>query len=244
LAVFINSAALYVITRAQYLLQLSEIYPDNIPVWNRKPTVLYTDTDSILFCKDRVLPEVYKCFQISNDIGSWENNQFSDTWSVKANCNSVLILAKKSYVLLQKDDKGLKEVCIHSKGVSVKEVAKEFFDGDYIKKDLVLKLLDSGSHTLKFDGILRKQVDVDLSMKTFTNHTYTKKINVVKLGFDEMVDRVVYNYEFLPKIPSQIDYLNFVHHPCEYTDCQYCKTWYFFVAQSIEHYHFRYDRII
>jgi hypothetical protein len=244
LAVFINSAALYVITRAQYLLQLSEIYPDNIPLWKREPTVLYTDTDSILFCKSKVLPEVYETFKISNDIGYWENNRFLDTWSVKSRCNAVLILAKKSYVLLNQDKQGLKEVAIHSKGVPVREVAKEFFENGYIKRDLVMQLLESGSTSLSFGGILRKAVDTDYSMKTFVNHTYTKKINVARLGFDDQLDRAIYNYEFLPKIPSQFDYLNFVHHPCEYIDCDYCAKWYFFVSQSLEHYNFRFDRLI
>jgi hypothetical protein len=243
IAVFINSAALYIITRAQYLLQLKDIYPDNIPLHSRISSVVYTDTDSVLFSRDDVLDEIYNSFVISNDVGKWENDKFNDTWSVKYNCNAVIILAKKSYFLLNKDEKGYKDVTIHSKGFPLCEVKKMFYEDDYLKMDLFKALLESDNVEIKYNGIIKKIVPEDLSQKTFINWEYKKQLNVVKCGPNTSIYPIA-TYKFLPEIKSGKELLTFTHSPCCYLDCEACRQWYFKIRQSLENYNYKFDRLI
>ena len=244
-AVFINSAALYVITRAQYLLQLKDIYEDNRHVWERHTSVAYTDTDSVLFSLDHVLPEVYESFVMSNEIGTWRDNEFQATWSVKSNCNACAILGKKSYFLLKRDKNGLKDVATHSKGVPTCQVLKKFYDANnYMREDILKELLDTKSTPVVFNGIFKRATKDDLSYKTFENKEFKKKINVTRCGFDIKTMHAT-AYSFLPNIPSSTSqYLTFTHSPCSYFACPYCDEWYLHIAQSIDYYHYRYDRII
>jgi hypothetical protein len=241
-AVFINSAALYVITRAQYLVQLKEIYPNNKHVWDREITCVYTDTDSILFARDQVLDEVYETFTISNAIGVWKDNEFQSTWSVKDNCNACAIMGKKSYFLLKRDAKGLKDVAVHSKGVPTCHVLKKFYQNGYLKEEVLKALLDNSSESISFEGIFKRADKDDLSYKTFENKEFKKKINIAKTGFvaESMFAQA---YSFLPQV-KQSRYLTLIHSPCSYFNCPYCDEWYLHIEQSIEYYNFKYDRII
>jgi hypothetical protein len=244
-AVFINSAALYVITRAQYLLQLKDIYEDNRHVWERHTSVAYTDTDSVLFALDHVLPEVYASFIMSNEIGRWKDNEFLATWSIKSNCDACAILGKKSYFLLKRDAKGLKDVAMHSKGMPTCQVLKKFYDANlYMREDVLKELLDNRSTPVTFNGIFKRANKDDLSYKTFENKEFKKKINVTKCGFDPDLMYAT-AYSFLPSIPSTVSpYLTYTHSPCSYLNCPYCDVWYLHIAQSINYYNYNYDRLL
>jgi hypothetical protein len=239
LATLINAAGLYIITRQQYLLQLKDIYPDNIPLWDRTPAVIYTDTDSVLFDRDLCLPEVYNELVFSNEIGSWENDTFKNTWSVKAKCNAVVVLGKKSYFMLQKDELGYKDVAMHSKGVPSQHVAAKFYKDNYMLMDVVKKLLLEKQLLITFPGIIRKKVQEDLSRKLFHNWEYNKKINVTTLGMDPFIPK----FSFLPNI-YQDDFLSFTHSPCEFQNCKHCNPWYCHIKQSLNAYNWKYDRIL
>jgi hypothetical protein len=245
MATIINSGALYVITSWQYLLQLKEIYPNNIPVYKRQPIVAYTDTDSILFDADKVLPEVVESMIMSNEIGTWENDAFTVTWSEKASCNTAVIFGKKSYFLLNEDDKGFKDIVVHNKGLPTKEVVKHFYEDSYLKKDVLDEMIDKGTLQICYQHIAKERDEADLSRKTFYNEYITKRLNIAELGGSFKKNGFFYNYSFMPKVVSNDDTkVNFTHSPCHYIDCTYCSEWYFNLAQSLEAYNWKFDRIV
>ena len=245
MATFINSAGLYIITSWQYLLQLKDIYPNNIPLHERHPIVAYTDTDSILYDSDNVLPEVVDSLIMSNEIGIWENDHFKITWSQKYDCNTAVLLGKKSYLLLNEDEKGFKDVVVHNKGIPTKQVVKQFYDGAYLKKSVLDELLSTGRVSINYQHILKTRDTNDLSQKTFFNETISKKLNVAELGGSHLLHGGLYNFSFMPKIPTkESEQVYFTHSPCHFLDCEYCVEWYFNLAQSIEAYNWKFDRII
>lgn len=251
LAVFINSGALYVITRMQYLCQLKDIYPNNKPVWERHSSIAYTDTDSVLYSKQHMLPEVFESLIISKEIGTWNDDEFKTTWSIKTSaeeCDAALILGKKAYMLLKynEEKKGYTDVALHSKGIPLTITRKFFFDEkDCLRKDRLEEFLQfTKTTTFEYEGILRKSIEGDLSRKEFYSTILTKALSVCQLG-SASLDGKVNLFQFLPAIPNENEPLCvFTHHPCEYADCEYCKEWHFRAEQSLDSYTWLFDRIL
>lgn len=247
MATFINSGALYVITSWQYLLQLKEIYPNNIPIYKRQPIVAYTDTDSILYDSDAVLPEIVAAMEMSNEIGTWQGDHFQVTWSEKSKCNAAAIFGKKSYFLLNEDEKGFKDVVVHNKGIPNREVVKQFYTDSYLKKHVLDEMLEKGIVNITYQHINKERDEHDLSRKKFYNETVTKKLNVAELGGKHTKHGYFYNYSFMPRVipsPCETTIVHFTHSPCHYLDCSYCLEWYFNLAQSLEAYNWKFDRIV
>jgi hypothetical protein len=182
---------------------------------------------------------------MSNEIGVWADDEFKATWSVKSDCNACAILGKKSYFLLQRDSKGLKDVAMHSKGMPTCQVLRKFYDiNHYMKEDVLKELFDNQSTSVSYNGIFKRADKDDLSFKTFENIEFKKKINVTKCGFN--INTMQFTaYSFLPEIKSSTTpYLTYTHSPCSYFDCPYCDVWYLHLAQSLNYYNYQYDRLL
>ena len=229
----------YNLIRSVLLVELANLYNDK-PFWENAPINLYNDTDSIIVDESKLLPEVKHWIESneSKEIGCWDGkNDFNVTWGIKTKkeskkANALFVLAKKSYLVLNEDENGnFKNVMIHSKGINVVEFTKYFLKEDgFVDVEKIHSFIKEGSHLFKYDYIKKSIEKQDYIQKTFTNTTQEKLISLAELGVHK--EEFMSQNSFLPKIAVS-EYLSFTHHPCCYTECQYCNQWYFRNRQQL-----------
>jgi len=248
LAVFINSAGLYIITRMQFLLQLKDIYYGAEPFWARAPSVFYTDTDSVLFDSEKILDDVRNVIVSSKEIGTWQTDHYYDTYSTKSKCDVAIIFGKKSYILgnLSKNSPGKYALSdIHSKGVKISEMTKQLtIDEVNLNMDLLKQIFEDSGMELQYNQILKQVVRSDLSRKLFQNSILRKKVNLARVGRDFAMEKEPYKLDlsFLPCVASDSEHLIYTHSPCQYINCNYCRDFRTVHAHCIELYNWKYDR--
>lgn len=132
LASFITAEANWILFSTFYKMQLDYIYRKE-PLSSRCGSVLYMDTDSIMYDHDLVrdLP-----FELSEEIGVYNDSKcdFDVTWSEKArSLYSIIIVSKKSYYVTKKE--GSRPYITKLKGIH-SEHMKKLEDLDTIKSIL------------------------------------------------------------------------------------------------------------
>lgn len=156
LASFITAEANHIIFKAAYTVCYQYVV-DKIPIEQRCPIVLYTDTDSITIDTSLIENSKYPYhFELDKEIGRWNDtkNDYDVTWGNKFTnqINKIVVLAKKSYVLFNNKNNVL---TLHLKGIH-KEQMKIFYNLENLKK-----IIRGEPFKIEFDGLLREKIQHD-----------------------------------------------------------------------------------
>ncbi len=164
LASFITAEANWILFSTFYKMQLDYVYARR-PLSDRCGSVLYMDTDSIMYDHDLVrdLP-----FEISEEIGVYNDSKcdFDVTWSEKArSLYSIIIVSKKSYYVIKKE--GSRPYITKLKGIH-SEHMKKLEDLDTIKS-----VLSSNPATIEDIGVLeRRRVALPINLFSTNSNFY------------------------------------------------------------------------
>ncbi len=150
LSTFITGQSNWMIFQAAYYAELEMIY-ENKPISYRTNTVLYTDTDSLIINKNKM--SKFMTFDIGEEIGLWNEDRctFDVKWKYEEYGEPIIkliVLSKKTYFLLGKDDKLL---CLKAKGVHG-HIAKN------LTLDSIKAVADGKPLKLNFDGLIKKSL--------------------------------------------------------------------------------------
>lgn len=123
----ITGWATFLLNKKCYFAELSQIY-DRKTLEERVNTVVYCDTDSLIFNKGKISP--FLTFKISEEIGVWDSEMgmFDETYKEEvfgAPIKSIIILAKKAYFPLDAENNLLS---IKVKGLHKNEAKHITFD--------------------------------------------------------------------------------------------------------------------
>lgn len=150
ISTFITGQSNWMIFQAAYYAELEMIY-ENKPISYRTNIVLYTDTDSLIINKNKM--SKFLDFDIGEEIGLWNEDKcnFDVKWKYEEYGEPIIkliVLSKKTYFLLGKNDKLL---CLKAKGVHT-----------HIAKSLTLdsiKAVAAGKPLkLEFGGLVKKSL--------------------------------------------------------------------------------------
>lgn len=110
LACFITAESRHILYSVMYRMQLKHIY-EGVPLSARVGSLLYLDTDSIVYDNNLIDQDNYK-FNFGDELGYYQEEkcEYFITWKQKyAGVNGMIILARKAYVTLKISEKQGKE---------------------------------------------------------------------------------------------------------------------------------------
>lgn len=180
----------WIIYSKLYQLQLSQMYAGH-PLSYRVGGILYCDTDSVTF--DPALCDVVN-FEISEFIGGFDDEtcDFKATWKFeeqdkqgKNTIHSIMVLAKKSYILLDKDKNPIAK---HLKGIH--KAGIKHFDYPELKK-----ILDTQYGS--------KSIEIATLSKSSTSNSLSKTI------FECLVKKTLSRFNCTQPIKSTNDIVNY-----------------------------------
>lgn len=154
LATFITAEANFILFSTMYRLQLEYIYA-NKPLSERTGSILYMDTDSIIFDKELVSKNFV--FNISEELGYYEAEKcdFYITWKEKytndAGVDRIICLAKKSYAIC----KGEEIVELKLKGIH-----KKIMDSEFRNYEVLKKIASGIKKEISFNSLENARIDI------------------------------------------------------------------------------------
>lgn len=173
LATFITAEANFILFSTMYRLQLDYIYLDR-PLSDRTGSILYMDTDSIVFDKELVSNKFI--FNISEELGYYDDKKhdFYITWKEKytkgSGVDRIICLAKKSYAICENE----KIVELKLKGIHKKIMDKEFRNYS-ILKDIAYGI----SKEVVFNSLENARIDITSN----PDYISIEATNMTQFGF-------------------------------------------------------------
>lgn len=152
IATFILSYANFILYYSMYCISLDYIYNAN-PLSNRCGSLLYMDTDSIVF-DPALVNQLYYMFNISEEIGYYDDKKcnFYVTWKRKYEnkVNMFIVIAKKSYLLYWFNENGILS-CIE---IKLKGIHREAMSVGR-NYNVIKAILDNQPEKIKFTGLTK-----------------------------------------------------------------------------------------
>ena len=179
LASFILADANFILFSTMYLLNLGYIY-ERVPLEKRVGSILYCDTDSIMFDNAKINKEYYE-FVIDEKLGEYDidTHSYKATWKKEhkdETIKKIICLSKKCYALYNEKDENLD---LKLKGTH-KKIVYEIFDYATLKR-----ICDSQTKSIQISTMLKRDTLLENSANLQSNK------DIKKIFVDTMVKKSV-----------------------------------------------------
>lgn len=172
LATFITAEANHVIYKYAYQMCYHYIV-DKIPFEKRGPTILYTDTDSIVIDKTFLDARFKPFLSFSEEIGTWRDNALQATWKEKyeQKINKIVVLAKKSYILFDKNNNAI--------STKLKGIHSEFMR-NFEKIETLREIILGNKKSISIETLSKCSIEIDKEQLNAKSNKSTDTIKLIK----------------------------------------------------------------
>lgn len=194
LATFITAEANHVIFKYAYQMCYHYVV-DKISYEKRGPTILYTDTDSIVIDKTFLDSRFKPFLSFSEEIGTWRDHTLQATWKEKyeQKINKIVVIAKKSYILFDKNNNAI--------STKLKGIHSEFMK-KFEKIETLRDIISGNKKSISIETLSKASIEID---KEFLNIRSNKSTDTIKLIKETLVKKTL----------ACVDYNNFKIINCE-----------------------------